>query len=700
MKKEPLKFIVAPHIVQDLGLNLYTNLPRVLVEFVANAYDADSPYADITMDKDAIDHARKIIRKEYELQKVEAEKTGVPVEPLETRVLSYEHKIIIEDRGHGMSRDEIGEKFLVAGRRRLLQEKELEGRSLNGRPLMGRKGLGKLAGFGVAKVIEVISKKEGDATATKITLDFDKLLEKRGTHEIDVPDETLEDGGRIDRCGTRIILSGLLYDPVKSRVQTIENELGEHFDLISPDEFQIRMNGRLLEPPERELAYAWPEPKSVPIDEFVTYQLDRYGGGKITFRYRMRFTAEGQALPAAKRGVRVYVNKRLAAAPSLLQANTNMHGFRMTDYLDGVVHADFIANEEADYIATDRQSLRWESPLLSTLNDFLSDEIKEACKNYQKKRDHDAPNKVREDDFTRLLIEKQDFSRSDEKFAYRIAALLQSSCKRGLDDPIYKDKLPILLQSIGHGTILAAITSLASEEQPDLHRVAWEMARLTKDELDNFYSYIKARLQAIEALKKIVVDADFKKKQNEKIIQRMFEKSPWIIDPTYTQFLTADQSMKSLFQRLAKHLQIGDYASSRHGKRRPDLVFLLGSKSLHKLVIVELKSANTPLNSKHLDQLEYYMQRAEDWLESQCHGNIRVLGQLVGSKDDPNSKSEGALVLKRRIENSGINSPWRVRDYLEILEETQAAHYELMNTYKYDTEYSKNTSNGSGDSLT
>ena len=48
---EKLKFKVAPHIVEDLGLNLYTTLPRVLVEFVANAYDADSPYADIRFDE-------------------------------------------------------------------------------------------------------------------------------------------------------------------------------------------------------------------------------------------------------------------------------------------------------------------------------------------------------------------------------------------------------------------------------------------------------------------------------------------------------------------------------------------------------------------------------------------------------------------------------------------------------------------------
>jgi hypothetical protein len=48
----PLKFKVAPHLVQDLGLNLYTSLARVLVEFVANAYDADSPDVNVTMDFD------------------------------------------------------------------------------------------------------------------------------------------------------------------------------------------------------------------------------------------------------------------------------------------------------------------------------------------------------------------------------------------------------------------------------------------------------------------------------------------------------------------------------------------------------------------------------------------------------------------------------------------------------------------------
>jgi len=39
MSAEPLKFKIAAHLLQDLGLNLYTSLGKCWVEFVANAYE-------------------------------------------------------------------------------------------------------------------------------------------------------------------------------------------------------------------------------------------------------------------------------------------------------------------------------------------------------------------------------------------------------------------------------------------------------------------------------------------------------------------------------------------------------------------------------------------------------------------------------------------------------------------------------------
>lgn len=674
----PLKFKVAPHIVEDLGLNLYTSLPRGLVEFVANSYDADSPHVNIILDDAAIKKARQVLKKQFELEVAQVEAADA-VSPLASRTLPDEVAIIVEDVGVGMSREDLDSKFLFAGRRRRQEEPALKGRSPRGRPLMGRKGLGKLAGFGIAKVIQVVTRKQGETHATRITLDYDELVKKRTAHEIEIKDEHLPDGANISPSGTRIILSRLLYDPLKSRSETIEQEIAEHFALIEPDEFTIKLNGKPVQLPLPTYGFAWPETEKDAAD-LVEHRLDREGGGEIVFQYRVRFTGEREALPASQRGIRVYSNKRLAAAPSLLEMDTNMHGFRLTDYLDGVVHADFIEMEDTDYIATDRRSLRWESPLLSGLYEFLSTEMKEACKQYQKKRDDEAPRIVEGDSFTVGEIDRQSFSKRERRLALRMAAALKGGCKQGVEDPEYKAKLPALIQGLGHGRILAAITSLANENLPDLNRVAVEVARLTRDELDRFVSTVKARLKAIEAFRKVVRHVDFKGKKEEKIVQRIFEKSPWMIDPTYTQFLSANQSNETLFGRLANELQIGQYSPENleNDDERPDLVFFIGNISLNRLVIVELKAPNVTLEAKHLNQLEGYMGDAEEWLAQKKHAGATVQGHLVGSLASPQSRVRGAKQLRQRMKKAGPESPWRVRDFLDVLAETEAAHNEVL----------------------
>ena len=125
-QEDVLKFKIAPHIVEDLGLNLYTSLPRVLVEFVANAYDADSPSVSISLDKDAIYKAQKVVKREYELEQEKAKGSDEDVEPLATRTLPSDLNILIEDTGHGMSRGDLNRKFLVAGRRRRLEEPDAD----------------------------------------------------------------------------------------------------------------------------------------------------------------------------------------------------------------------------------------------------------------------------------------------------------------------------------------------------------------------------------------------------------------------------------------------------------------------------------------------------------------------------------------------------------------------------------------------
>ena len=221
---DPLPFRVAPHMLEDLGLNLYSSLPRVLVEFVANAYDADAEKAIVCIDFDRIDSQRTLMRAawKHELESAQGNDTGVT--PLEDRLLPDDIIISIQDTGHGMTKQELEGKFLVAGRRRRLEEATTQ--TPRGRALMGRKGVGKLAGFGVARRIEIVTKVADEPHAHGIRLDFDALMAFGDTREVEVPTFRLPNDAGLGRSGTRVTLSRLVHESVKSRMRRYEKALG------------------------------------------------------------------------------------------------------------------------------------------------------------------------------------------------------------------------------------------------------------------------------------------------------------------------------------------------------------------------------------------------------------------------------------------------------------------------------------------
>lgn len=105
--------------IDHLGIKLYSQFPPVIAELISNAYDADAEHVEID--------------------------------------INYQDKqVTIIDDGIGMSYDEINESFLVIGRnRRTAMGTDVS--PIKQRKVTGRKGLGKLAVFGVANEIELIS---------------------------------------------------------------------------------------------------------------------------------------------------------------------------------------------------------------------------------------------------------------------------------------------------------------------------------------------------------------------------------------------------------------------------------------------------------------------------------------------------------------------------------------------------------------
>lgn len=125
-ESRPYQMKINLNVLNHLGLNLYSNIPAVLSEIVANAWDADAERDEITIDP----------RKD---------------------------EIIISDDGAGMDRDDINDKYLTVGYEKRKDDDNPFARTTpKGRAPMGRKGIGKLSVFSIAHYVEVHSLKNGE----------------------------------------------------------------------------------------------------------------------------------------------------------------------------------------------------------------------------------------------------------------------------------------------------------------------------------------------------------------------------------------------------------------------------------------------------------------------------------------------------------------------------------------------------------
>src|ERR1035437_1353251 len=112
---------ISLNVLNHLSLNLYSNLPAVLSEAVANAWDADATRVEITINPG-------------------------------------QEQMEIVDNGTGMTATEINDRYLHVGYRRRENSEDPHGAVTGlGRHVMGRKGIGKLSLFSIAKTIEVRS---------------------------------------------------------------------------------------------------------------------------------------------------------------------------------------------------------------------------------------------------------------------------------------------------------------------------------------------------------------------------------------------------------------------------------------------------------------------------------------------------------------------------------------------------------------
>lgn len=202
--KRDLVMTISLSALEHLGINLYSNVPAVLSEIVANAWDADAETVTITMDK-------------------------------------ADGRIVIHDNGVGMDRDAVIDRFLTVGFKRRLSLGSKTPKL--GRDPMGRKGIGKLSIFSIAQIAEVHTMADGERTSFRMDRDAIKAAIEGTGNDVYEPEE-LEGWPATMSKGTMIILSGLTKKISGMTGEGLRRRVARRFSIIGPEnKFEVVVDG-------------------------------------------------------------------------------------------------------------------------------------------------------------------------------------------------------------------------------------------------------------------------------------------------------------------------------------------------------------------------------------------------------------------------------------------------------------------------
>ena len=246
-----------------IGRDLIQDNYAAVIELVKNAYDADSPHVNIEFKKNPN---------------------------------ISEYSIIISDHGHGMSRDDIINKWLVPS----TEDKIKRGESPSGRILQGSKGVGRYAAsiLGNNLHLETVTNK-GEKTI--VYVEWDKFEVAQYLDDVEIPIKTVEVS---EPSGTVLTINGndeYFEDWDKKRFEKLRFELKK---LTSPmssifnnegsnDNFRINLKVEGFSDPKDVEETIEPFPIYELFDYKISGTIDANGDGVLTYsNQRLRNSRE------------------------------------------------------------------------------------------------------------------------------------------------------------------------------------------------------------------------------------------------------------------------------------------------------------------------------------------------------------------------------------------------------------------------
>lgn len=470
MSDSPFELRFDPLTIKHLGVRMYSTLPPALAEIISNSYDADANNVTVTL----------------------SEENGKPKE------------IKVADDGKGLSLEEINSKFLVIGRNRRNDEGDAPSKKY-GRLPTGKKGLGKLALFGLAKTITILTRQNGKQN--EFVLDWDDLTAAQGTYQpkaTQINEVTKEADGTVITLTTlkresRFDFSGLADS--LSRIFIFDENF--HLLLESPSGDKIAIgNKRKYETLDGEFEWSLLSTTLVPT---TSEYFGEMAGQLIT-------SVKPIAPSSGLRGIALFSRGKLVNAPEFFSNSASSHFYQ---YLTGWISVDFIDLLSEDVISTNRQSIDWEHPEMMKLRNFLSGIVSQVNADWRVKRKEKKDQDLKE--------------------------------KTGIDTEAWVNTLPVgikeytkqIIESLGGEDALEKFTPVIKAlhaiipEYPELH---WR--HLHENLRDRVKAYYKngqfgdAASQGVQIYCEIIRELTGDMKDGNPLVDGVFGSKPFVTPPT------------------------------------------------------------------------------------------------------------------------------------------------------------------------
>ena len=582
----PYEMTVDLNVLNHLGINLYSNIPAVLAEVVANAWDADAETVQVDISEDAT-------------------------------------AITISDDGHGMSQSEINARFLKVGYRRREHTGPLTPK--HGRPVMGRKGIGKLSLFSIANTIEVQTARNGRVNGFTMSLKDIKQAIEDGTgnntyHPVPLHEEKL-----VVERGTRIVLTDIRRQLTQAR-HALRRRLARRFSVIGhANSFSVSVNRKPIDVADRDyyknLQYVWHYGEyGSHCQQLWTRAVSSEARSRTLFEGWIGTTFESGQLKDANESLnKIVVMVRGKVAKEDILADLDETGL-YSKFLIGEIHADFLdEDDEEDIATTSRQSIIEDDQRYIQLKNAVSNELKHIQSRWTRLRNKEGRKTAEQIEAIRRWF--TDLGRDDKRRAEAVFGKINQIAIEDSSQRATLFKYGVLaFESLKSKQNLDALADVSGESIIEFGKVFGTLDEL---EASLYHQIVSGRVSVVRALME-QVDQNAK----ERVIQEHLFDHLWLLDPSWERASSTPLMEATVGKEFAK---ITSKLTESEKKSRIDIKYRT-TAGTH--VIVELKRPRASTNTfSILGQITRY---------------TSALRKIMRELDDEHSQIEMVCVLGRK----------------------------------------------------